>query len=112
MLEGRRCGAARPPSRAINSFASRHLAEAIASSACYDLVVSSVSYDDRNETLVRSWRRAGVGNLATDWASLFIGQARFASFTHQEWVGWVAENGPDNQWDGWLGWVGERYGYA
>ena len=93
-------------------FRQQALAEAIAASGRYGLVVSSVAYDDRNETLVRSLRSAGIDDFAEDWGRLFTGQARFAAFTHQEWVRWVRENDPDNQWGEWLDWISERYGYS
>ena len=93
-------------------FRQQALAEAIAASGRYDLVVSSVAYDDRNDRLVHSMRRTGVDNFAKDWGRLFEGRARFAAFTHQEWVRWVADNDQSNQWGAWLEWVGERYGYS
>lgn len=93
-------------------FRQQALAEAIAQkSDAYDLVVSAVAYDARNTTLTQSMKSTGIGNVSTDWAALFDGQARFASFTHQDWVDWVRTHDAHGQWTDWLGWVAERYGY-
>lgn len=93
-------------------FRQQALAEAIAQkSDVYDLVVSAVAYDARNTALTQSMQRAGIGNVSTDWAGLFDGQARFASFTHQDWVHWVRTHDVHGQWADWLGWVAERYGH-
>ena len=92
-------------------FRQQALAEAIAESGKYDLVVSSVAYDARNEVLVRSLKGAGVEDFPAQWGRLFDGQASFASFTHQEWVRWVRDNDADHQWADWLDWVAERYDY-
>ena len=70
-----------------------------------------MAYDARNTVLTRSMQRAGIGNVSTDWAALFDGQARFASFTHQDWVHWVRTHDTNGQWADWLGWMTKRYGY-
>ena len=104
----RRCPAA---TAGYQLFRQQALAEAIAQSDAYDLVVSAVAYDARNKTLTRSMKNAGIGNFSTDWAALFDGHARFASFTHQEWVQWVRKHDANGQWTDWLGWMAGRYGY-
>ena len=93
-------------------FRQQALANAIAACGRYGLVVSSVAYDARNDTLVRSMRTTGIDDFAKDWQRCFDGCAGFATFTHQEWVRWVADNDPGNQWGAWLQWVCERYGYS
>ena len=97
--------------RGYQLFRQQALAEAIAQKGNYDLVVSSVAYDDRNVRLTRSLKRTGIQNLTAEWGALFDGYARFTSFTHQNWVQWVRKNDVDNRWADWLGWVNERYGY-
>ena len=93
-------------------FRQQALAEAIAeTSNKYDLVVSSVAYDARNKRLVGSLRSTGINSFATEWGGLFSGKAKFASFTHQEWVQWVRDHDSVAQWTDWLSWVAERYGY-
>ena len=103
----RQCPAARGGYQLLRQQA---LAEGIAKSK-YDLVYSTVAYDSRNEVLLSSMRAAGVADFRRDWGTLFDGQARFASFSHQEWVGWVRDNDRDARWRDWLVWINERYGY-
>lgn len=92
-------------------FRQQALAEAIAASGKYDLVASCVAYDARNTDLVRSLRSTGVNDFATGWGSLLDGRARFATWTHQQWVSWVkASDG--GHWRDWLSYVETRYGYG
>ena len=93
-------------------FRQQALAEALAKSGKYDLVVTSVAYDERNEDLIRSMQSAGIEDFRKDWASLFTGQAQFASFSHQAWVRWIRENDAGAQWRDWLEWIVERYTFA
>ena len=86
------------------------LAEGIAE-AKYDLVISAVAYDARNEALLASMKAAGVSDFTEDWGGLFRGKARFASFSHQEWVRWVRANDRDGRRRDWLAWASARYGY-
>ena len=92
-------------------FRQQALAEGIARTREYDMVVSTVAYDFRNETLIQSMRNTGIDDFAKDWSSLFDGRARFVSFTHQDWVAWVGENDSDARWHEWLAWVSERYAF-
>ena len=85
------------------------LAEGIAHSGRYDLVVSAVAVDERNDEAEAALRRSGVAGLR-QWEQLFNGRARFAVFTHQEWVGWVQEHDSAGRWSDWLGYVSSRYG--
>jgi hypothetical protein len=90
-------------------FRQQALAEGIAQSGRYDCVVSCVAYDERNLHLIRCMRSSGVEDFRTDWAGLFDGAARFASFSHQQWVAWVRQH-HDGFLADWLTYVGERYG--
>jgi len=92
-------------------FRQQALAEGIAASGKYGLVISCVAYDGRNEDLMRCLRRTGMHDIRSDWAKLFRGQATFATFTHQEWVEWVRQQDRSAELDDWLGYVGGRYGY-
>lgn len=92
-------------------FRQQALAEAIARSNKYDFVISCVAYDERNETLVGSLSGAGIKNLTKDWACLFEGKAKFATFTHQQWVNWVRRNDRQGRWEEWLRYMEERYNY-
>ena len=91
-------------------FRQQALAEGIAASGKYDFVISCVAADERNETLNSSLKRTRIAELK-DWASLFRGRARFALFTHQQWVAWVGTHDAGNRWRDWLAYVESRYGY-
>ena len=93
-------------------FRQQALAEALSKSGKYDLVVTSVAYDERNETLIESMRGAGIRDFREDWGALFVGKAQFASFSHQAWIRWVRANDVDALWSDWLEWVVERYEFA
>ena len=89
-------------------FRQQALAEGIAKSGKYDLVVSSVAVDDRNESLDAALRGSDI-NGVRQWGRLFQGQARYAVFTHQQWVSWVREHDA-GRWGNWLNYVETRYG--
>lgn len=90
-------------------FRQQALAEGIAKSGKYNLVVSAVAFDDRNEYLEAALRRSGIDGF-DGWRRLFKGKAKFAAFTHQKWVRWVREHQSSGQWDDWLEYVRGRYG--
>ena len=92
-------------------FRQHSLAEGIAKSSEYDLVVSAVAFDGRNETLIRSNRTSGVSDFQTGWGKLFEGQAQFKTWTHQEWVEYVRENGDVKVVEDWLEYITNRYEY-
>ena len=89
-------------------FRQQALAEGIAQSGCYDLVVSSVAFDERNDSLNTSLKSSGIAELRS-WGAIFKGTAQFAIFTHQQWVGWVEEHDTSGKWDDWLRYVRSRY---
>lgn len=89
-------------------FRQQALAEALAESGAYELVVSSVAWDARNDTLERALRSTGLDSFA-QWGALFDGKAGFAVFTHQQWVSHVRENGDPRRWAAWLDWIERRY---
>lgn len=92
-------------------FRQQALAEAIAQSGKYEFVISCVAYDERNETLVGSLSATGINDFTKDWACLFEGKAKFATFTHQQWVDWIRKNDNQGRWKEWLRYIEERYGY-
>ena len=71
--------------------------------------MSAVAVDERNDEAEAALRRSGIAGLR-QWEQLFKGQARFAVFTHQQWVEWVQERGTAARWSDWLGYVRCRYG--
>ncbi len=89
-------------------FRQQALAEGIAQSGKYNLVVSAVAFDERNENQEASLLRSGIDGLE-GWGNIFRGKARFAAFIHQEWVRWVREHQAAGRWDDWLGYVQDRY---
>ena len=84
------------------------LAEGIAQSGKYELVVSAVAVDERNEAISSSLHRIGIPELK-QWGTLFRGRARFAVFTHQQWFQWVLEHYQDERWTDWLLYLQSRY---
>lgn len=90
-------------------FRQQALAEGIAQSGRYDLVVSAVAFDERNDALNTALKRSGIAELK-NWGNIFRGKAQFAVFTHQQWVRWVQEHDDSQQWDDWLRYVYSRYG--
>ncbi len=92
-------------------FRQHALAEGIAASGKYDLVVSCVALDERNEKLKRCLRSTGIPDVQ-QWGELFQGRAGFAVFGHQQWVAWVRAHDDDGRWTDWLGYVQSRYGYT
>lgn len=94
-------------------FRQHALAEGLARNSDFALVVSSVACDERNEGLMKSLRRTGISDVATDWGKLFKGKAKFKVFTHQDWVGWVRDQPERPSWcDDWLVYVSDRYGFG
>jgi hypothetical protein len=91
-------------------FRQQALAEGIAKSGKYELVVSCVAIDARNDLLAGSLASTGLSDIR-DWSKLFKGKSRFAVFTHQQWVKWVREHDCDGRWGDWLNYVESRYGY-
>ena len=89
-------------------FRQHALAEAIARSGKYSLVVSAVAVDDRNDALDADLRRKKIGGVR-EWGRLFNGLAGFAVFTHQEWVTWVKDHDSEKRFDDWLAYVQCRY---
>lgn len=98
-----------PAATVYQLFRQQALAEGYASQ--YELAVSAVAYDQRNDDLISSVRRAGVESFPEGWARLFSGRARFRAWSHQSWYDWVRQHEPI-RWRDWLDWIGARYGYV
>lgn len=94
-------------------FRQQSLAEGIAQSDKFALVVSAVAYDKRNTRLMLSLNRStGITDIRSVWSSLFTGKAGFSTFTHQAWVDWVREHDQKGQWKEWLEYIAKRYGMS
>ena len=89
-------------------FRHQALAEGMAQWGRYDPMLSAVAVDERNDELDAALRSSGIDGLR-QWGLLFKGRARFAVFTHQEWVGWVREHDTEGAWSDWLSYVRARY---
>ena len=92
-------------------FRQQALAEGIAASGQYSLVVSTVAFDDRNTKLKNCLKSTGINDFQTDWAKLFVGKTIFKTWKHQEWVKFVRDNKINGELDDWLIYINERYGY-
>jgi hypothetical protein len=84
------------------------LAEALFRCSRYGFVVSAVAIDARNTRLARCLAGVGLADVR-DWAALFRGAARFAVWTHQDWVDWVRAHDTQGSWRAWADWISARY---
>jgi hypothetical protein len=101
----RRCPAA---NAGYQLFRQQALAEALVQRGAYEFAISCVAYDARNQVLLKCLKSTGLQNFAMNWGPLFEGKAKFATFTHQQWVGWVSIN-KKGIWRDWLDYVNRRY---
>jgi len=92
-------------------FRQQSLAEAISATNRYDLVVTSVAFDGRNQSLIKCMRATGVPDFTSGWANLFTGKALFKTWTHQQWVEYVRQNAKDAMQKEWAEYMNSRYGY-
>jgi len=92
-------------------FRQQALAEGLANSSEFDVVASTVAFDERNAALKTCLKSTGVSNFQTEWGKLFVGKALFKVWTHQEWIQFVRENQKNGEFDEWLLYLKERYGY-
>ena len=76
----------------------------------YDIAVSAVVTDDRNEELKNSSVRNGMKPFPEGWKELFP-KLEFYWFTHNDWFEFVRLHNSNNRWDGWLKYIKERYNY-
>jgi hypothetical protein len=87
------------------------LAESLAATGRFAIVVSAVAYDEDNEDLFRiSTGAGGKVDLREVWPRIFSGRAPFKTFSHQSWVRFVRAHSPESHGD-WLRYVESRYGY-
>lgn len=87
------------------------LAEALANSGEFALVVSAVAYDEENKGLFLMRTISGeIVDLRREWPNLVKGKAPFKTFTHQSWVTYVRKNAASARSE-WLTYVRDRYGF-
>ena len=76
----------------------------------YDIIISGVVTDQRNDKIKKSGRSTGMAELPTGWNELFPNMD-FVWISHNDWYLYVKENNALGEWSKWLAYVGERYFY-
>ncbi|MBU5614463.1 PGN_0703 family putative restriction endonuclease [Geomonas azotofigens] len=89
-------------------FRQQALAEAFIRSGRFSQAISCVAYDVRNETLQGCLKTTGIESIER-WGDIFAGKAQFRTFTHQQWVQFIADNDSTKRWRGWLEYIHARY---
>lgn len=92
-------------------FRQQALVEGIAQSGRFELVVSAVAYDERNNDLIGCLQSTGIDDFTKGWEKLFTGKALFKTWSHQEWVDFVSKNQVNGEFDEWVKYMEVRYGY-
>lgn len=87
------------------------LANGIKESGQYDLVVSAVSFDGRNNTLISCLKSTGIPDFQTGWNSIYEHGAMFLTWHHQDWVEYVRDHTTNEEVKDWLKYLEDRYGY-
>lgn len=87
------------------------LANGILKSGTYDLVVSAVSFDARNDALIGCLKSTGIPDFQTGWANIYQHGAAFTTWHHQDWVNYVRKHSKDPVCTNWVKYMEERYGY-
>jgi len=87
------------------------LANGIKESGQYDLVVSAVSFDGRNNTLIGCLKSTGIPDFQTGWNNIYQHGAEFITWHHQDWVEYVRNHPINEVVNDWLKYIKDRYGY-
>lgn len=87
------------------------LANGISKSGKYEFVVSSVSFDDRNQPLINCLISSGIKDFQTGWSEIFKKGGEFVTWHHQDWVNYVRLNHNNPIFTDWLKYMEDRYGY-
>lgn len=74
----------------------------------YDIAISCVVIDLRNENIINSICSVGLRPLPDGWKELFP-YSKFQWLTHNNWFEFVKANNINGIWDDWINYVGERY---
>jgi hypothetical protein len=74
----------------------------------YDIAVSAVATDSRNEELKNSSVRNGMKPFPEGWRELFPDLKLFW-FTHNDWFSFVKQNNLNSRWNEWIRYIEERY---
>ena len=76
----------------------------------YDISVSAVATDSRNEELKNSSIRNGMNPFPEGWRELFP-NLKLYWFSHNEWFKYVKANNSNGRWNEWIEYIGVRYDY-
>ena len=87
------------------------LANGIEKSGKYAMIVSSVSFDARNSSLIGCLKSTGISDFQTDWEKIYLHGAGFITWHHQDWVNYVRAHNADPLIKDWLNYMKDRYGY-
>jgi len=87
------------------------LANGIYKSGEYEFVVSSVSFDSRNQTLINCLKNTGIEDFQIGWSAIYKHGADFITWHHQDWVNYVRLNHKNSIVHDWLIYMENRYGY-
>lgn len=91
-------------------FRQQALAQGILDMKVFDYVISGVSYDGRNETLINCLNNFGINDFSTGWPELFNTSVRFKCFTHQELVKHFKQS-KHKLTQNWADYLSKRYDY-
>lgn len=86
----------------------RQQALAVALETEFDVVISSVFADSRNDEIRGIGREAGLGPLPEGWCRLFP-NLPFVWLNHNDWYEFVKLNDRQGEWADWLNYIGPRY---
>jgi hypothetical protein len=87
------------------------LANGIKKSGKYDLVVSTVSFDARNNALIGCLKSTGITDFQTGWVKIYLHGGDFITWHHQDWVNYVRTHSNNALCKDWFKYLEERYGY-
>jgi hypothetical protein len=87
------------------------LANGIKGSGKYNLVVSAVSFDGRNNALIGCLKSTGIPDFQTGWKTIYQHGAEFITWHHQDWVEFVRKHSTNEEVKDWLKYLKDRYGY-
>ena len=73
----------------------------------YEIVVSCVFTDSRNENLINSCCSVGLKSFPEGWKELFP-KLNFQWLTHNDWYSYIKEN-HSKEYSNWVKYIGERY---
>ena len=77
-------------------------------SAQYAQALSCVAADSRNDSLVGSAKRSGLGDFPDSWSGLFP-NLPFFWMRHNAWFDFVKTHNENGQWDRWIKYIENRY---